>query len=71
VGKLADLVILEDNPLEDIRHSDSMAMVVINGELRRVTDLANLLQDGEGAPTVWHRRSGSVSSPTNARVHSH
>ncbi|MEQ3697084.1 MAG: amidohydrolase family protein [Pseudomonadales bacterium] len=70
-GKLADLVILEDNPLEDIRHSDSMSMVVINGELRQVNDLANLLQDGEGAPTVWHRRDGAVASPTNARAHSH
>ncbi|MGH7336094.1 MAG: amidohydrolase family protein, partial [Myxococcota bacterium] len=32
-GKLADLAILDANPLENIRHSDKVAMVMANGRL--------------------------------------
>ena len=32
-GKLADLVVLERNPLENIRNSESIAMVMLNGRL--------------------------------------
>lgn len=32
-GKLADLVILTKNPLDDIRNSDSVRMVMVNGRL--------------------------------------
>lgn len=33
VGKLADLVIMNANPLDDIRNSDDIAMVVLNGRI--------------------------------------
>ena len=33
VGKLADLVVLDRNPLENIRHSESVNMVMLNGRL--------------------------------------
>ncbi|KAA3634795.1 MAG: amidohydrolase [Bacteroidetes bacterium] len=32
-GKLADMIILDANPLEDIRHSDSIKYVMLNGRL--------------------------------------
>jgi imidazolonepropionase-like amidohydrolase/Tol biopolymer transport system component len=32
-GKLADLVVLDRNPLENIRHSESVNMVMLNGRL--------------------------------------
>jgi imidazolonepropionase-like amidohydrolase/Tol biopolymer transport system component len=32
-GKLADLVVLDRNPLDDIRNSDSVGMVMLNGRL--------------------------------------
>jgi imidazolonepropionase-like amidohydrolase/Tol biopolymer transport system component len=32
-GKLADLVVLDRNPLEDVRHTESLAMVMLNGRL--------------------------------------
>ena len=32
-GKLADLVVLDRNPLENIRNSESMSMVMLNGRL--------------------------------------
>jgi len=42
-GKLADLVVLERNPLENIRHSESVAMVMLNG---RLYDAATLNEVG-------------------------
>ena len=32
-GKLADLIVLDRNPLENIRHSESLNMVMLNGRL--------------------------------------
>ena len=32
-GKLADLLVLDRNPLENIRHSESLAFVMLNGRL--------------------------------------
>ncbi len=32
-GKLADLIVLDNNPLENIRHSESINMVMVNGRL--------------------------------------
>ena len=42
-GKLADLVVLRDNPLEDIRHAASIRYVMKNG----------ILHSGEDASRVW------------------
>ena len=39
-GKLADLVILDANPLDDIGHSDAISEVMMNGRLYRASDLA-------------------------------
>ena len=33
VGKLADLIVLNDNPLDDIRNSDHIKYVMVNGRL--------------------------------------
>ena len=33
VGKLADLVVLDKNPLENIRNTESIGMVMLNGRL--------------------------------------
>ena len=33
VGKLADLIILDKNPLEDIRNTDSVIYTMVNGRL--------------------------------------
>jgi Tol biopolymer transport system component/imidazolonepropionase-like amidohydrolase len=52
VGKLADLVILDGNPLEDIRQSEKVHMVMKNGELFDA-DLNRLWPDAVGG-----RRAG-------------
>lgn len=43
-GKLADLVLLEDNPLEDISHTQAIAAVVLDGELLQRHELDALLE---------------------------
>lgn len=42
-GKLADLVLLDANPLEDISHTQRIRAVIANGRLYRRTDLDGLL----------------------------
>jgi imidazolonepropionase-like amidohydrolase/Tol biopolymer transport system component len=43
-GKLADLIVMDRNPLEDIRNSESIAMVMLNGRLydaRTLNEIGN------------------------------
>jgi imidazolonepropionase-like amidohydrolase len=42
-GKFADLIVLDQNPLTDIRHTNTIKMVMKNGEL----------YDGETLDQVW------------------
>ncbi len=39
VGKLADLVIVDGNPLEDIKHARRLQIVIKNGEVFTLGDL--------------------------------
>jgi imidazolonepropionase-like amidohydrolase len=54
-GKLADLVILDGNPLEDVRQSEKVHMVMKNGELFDA-DLNKLWPDTFGGPGGFQRR---------------
>jgi imidazolonepropionase-like amidohydrolase/Tol biopolymer transport system component len=49
-GKLADLVILDANPLDDIRNSERIAMVMVNG---RLLDAATLQELGGAQRARW------------------
>jgi adenine deaminase len=46
-GKLADLVVLEKNPLEDIHNSQTLRWTMLNGELY---DSATMAKVGAGGP---------------------
>ena len=48
VGKLADLVLLDANPLEDIRNTQRIRAVVADGQLYRRADLDQLLASLSG-----------------------
>jgi len=66
-GKLADLVVLTENPLDDIRNSESVETVVLNG---RVYDAATLDQiypeRVEREPFYWQREPGAFSKMRTA-----
>jgi imidazolonepropionase-like amidohydrolase len=46
-GKLADLVLLEENPLKDIHNTTKIAAVIVNGHYLSHSDLQRLLQKVE------------------------
>jgi imidazolonepropionase-like amidohydrolase len=48
-GKLADLVLLEANPLEDIRNTQRIAAVIIDGKILKKEDLQGILNRIEAA----------------------
>jgi hypothetical protein len=45
VGKIADLVLLEGNPLQDIRNTRKISAVVVNGEIFGKSELQKILDD--------------------------
>lgn len=49
VGKLADLVLLDGNPLEDIHNTQRIRAVIVNGKLLNRMALDRLLADAESA----------------------
>jgi imidazolonepropionase-like amidohydrolase/Tol biopolymer transport system component len=56
VGKLADLVILDANPLENIRNSDKIASVMINGRLYDATTMNEVVTGNRiRAPYYWEQ----------------
>ena len=52
-GKLADLVVLDADPLADIRHSDNIVYVVKNGEVFAGDTLDRVWPVSEPLPTQW------------------
>jgi imidazolonepropionase-like amidohydrolase len=48
-GKLADVVLLDANPLEDIRNTQKIAGVVVNGRYLSRADLDKMLAGVEQA----------------------
>ncbi len=55
-GKLADIAILDKNPLEDIKNTDSVNMVMLNG---RLFDAATMDQIGHDIDDIGSKAFGS------------
>ncbi len=53
VGKLADLVILDANPLDDIRHSDKLSHVLLNGRLYIAATLEEVVTGDKKLNPFW------------------
>lgn len=51
VGKLADMVVLNSNPYDDIRYSNDIELVIRNGVIRRGDDLTEIWPS-KGSPSV-------------------
>jgi imidazolonepropionase-like amidohydrolase/Tol biopolymer transport system component len=55
-GKLADLIVLDKNPLENIRNTESITMVMLNGRLYDATTLNEIgNHPKERAKLYWER----------------
>jgi hypothetical protein len=54
-GKKADLVVLDQNPLTDIRNTNTIRYVVKNGEMFAGDTLEQLWPEKKAAPKLWWR----------------
>jgi imidazolonepropionase-like amidohydrolase len=67
-GKLADLVVLDKNPLENIRNTESISMVMLNG---RLYDAATMDEVGnhprKRKPFFWERDKPPTPTATSSR----
>ncbi len=61
-GKLADLVILDRNPLDDIRHTTAIKSVMRNGVLYDGSTLDRVWPDPRPLPTPWWWRFTAAAS---------
>ena len=57
IGKCADLLVLDRNPLQDIRNSNSIRYVMRNGELYEGSTLDQLWPVKKAAPKFWWQTS--------------
>jgi imidazolonepropionase-like amidohydrolase/Tol biopolymer transport system component len=66
-GKLADLAVLERNPLENIRNSDSVRWVMVNGRLYDAATLDQLAPEAmPRRPLYWELAPGEIGRPPQA-----
>ena len=56
VGKLADILVLEENPLENIRNTESISLVMINGRLYNARTLEQVGNHPAPRPVLAHER---------------
>ena len=52
-GKLADLIVLDRNPLENIRHTESLSMVMLNGRLYEAKTLNEIAPGTRPRRPFW------------------
>jgi imidazolonepropionase-like amidohydrolase/Tol biopolymer transport system component len=67
VGKLADLVIMESNPLDDIRNSEKIKYVMVNGRLYDSMTMNELLSREKMRGKMWFEigKNSAFSRPTS------
>jgi imidazolonepropionase-like amidohydrolase len=60
-GKLADLVVLDKNPLEDIRNSEAVRYVMANGRLYSADNMNEIYPEERPRPPFFWERRGEPS----------
>lgn len=53
IGKMADLVVMDKNPLEDITHTNTVSRVMVNGTLYDASSLAQQWPEKKDPPKPW------------------
>lgn len=64
VGKLADLLVLEANPLENIRNTESVELVMANGRLFDAWTMNQLAPTPMERPLLWFERRPAEAPDT-------
>lgn len=59
-GKLADLLVLDKNPLEDLRHTTSLSWVMKGGVIYEADTLNQIWPQAKPLPEQWWWSSGPV-----------
>jgi imidazolonepropionase-like amidohydrolase/Tol biopolymer transport system component len=59
-GKLADLIILTENPLQDIRNSETIQYTMINGRLYNCDDMSQVYPESSQGPQFYWQKPGAV-----------
>jgi imidazolonepropionase-like amidohydrolase/Tol biopolymer transport system component len=68
-GKLADMVVLDANPLEDIRNTASIGLVVLNGRVYDSMTLDQIAPDPhKREPFFWQQKGGSMAVGSRGAV---
>jgi cytosine/adenosine deaminase-related metal-dependent hydrolase len=62
-GKLADLQVLDANPLDDIRNTNSVRLVMKNGRLYEAGTMDEVWPRQQPAPPMWWRNGESLATP--------
>jgi imidazolonepropionase-like amidohydrolase/Tol biopolymer transport system component len=62
VGKLADLVVLDANPLDNIRNSDKVSKVMLGGRLYDAMTLNEELTGTRRRPAYWWQNNGNPAA---------
>ncbi|MDX1439542.1 MAG: amidohydrolase family protein, partial [Rubricoccaceae bacterium] len=58
-GKLADLIVLSENPLDDLRNSTSITHVMANGRLFDAMTMNQVAPEAIERPPFWFEREGA------------
>jgi adenine deaminase len=62
VGKLADLIVLDNNPLENIRNTESVRYTMVNGRLYDAETMNEIgLREMPRLPFFWERMKNGSS----------
>jgi imidazolonepropionase-like amidohydrolase len=68
-GKLADLIVLDKNPLDDIRNSESIRYVMVNGRLYESETLNEIGNYDRKRTKFWFEQPGSQTSGGAGMTH--
>ena len=61
-GKLADLLVLSANPLDNLRHSREIRYVMANGRLYDAATMDQILPEAVERPRFWFEREGATDA---------
>ena len=63
IGKIADIIILDENPLENIRNTNSLIYVIKNGHVYDAENLNKIYPESEAAKYPWTQSSPNIDLP--------